>query len=127
MANEKKTEYVVLERKVVQLIADEDHPDQYAEHEAFIPVRGLGSGKPPMPANSGPEACRLYARERGLDPGEAAEPLVLRACSVRNWSGTDAGLELQMTFKDVLPPPRGSTEPEREPEPPASEPEPAAA
>jgi hypothetical protein len=120
----KKTAYILLEKTVVQRVPDPEQPERIEEVEAFIPVRGLGSGEPPMPANSGPEACRLYARDRGVDEGEGT--LHLRAVSERNWSGTDVGLELQLSFSDVLPPSRkrrsrvseGQAEPETgEPEP----------
>ena len=108
----KKTSYVVFEKTIVQRvrIVDPGAPEEEQEStevEAFIPVRGLGSGEPGMPANSGPEACRLYARERGVEGRiEEGDTLELRACSERNWSGTDVALELQISFADVVPKPR---------------------
>ena len=125
----KKSRYIVFERKLIQRVPDPDRPDEYEEVEAFIPVCGLDSGREPMAANSGPEACRLYARRRGVEEGEGS--VDFRACSERNWSGTGAGLELQLTFKDVLPPSRkqpveqpvedvAAPDPEPEPEPTAA-------
>ena len=116
-AAQKKTDYIVLERRVIQRVLDPEQPEEYENVEAFIPVRGLGSGQDPMPANSGPEACRAYARERGGFEGEDQSVVELRAVSVRNWSGTDAGMSWQLSFNDVLPPPRAKRAKDEEPEP----------
>lgn len=97
------TPYIVFEKTVIQRIEDPEKPEEFTEVTAYIPVAGDAADAPAIFANTGPEACRRLCSLLNI-PLEQFGQRSYRAAPVRNWSGTEAGTELNMTFNDVLPP-----------------------